>query len=106
MPAVRRPADVRPEVLLVDGRDVMGLQSVCSRSSAARRLSGGEHSQCAPSQPLMILYCPPKISLSHSQCPQAPEELDELEDELDDESDELDDELELLINLLLKGIAS
>lgn len=52
----------------------------------------------------MILYCPPKISLSHSQCPQAPEELDEL-DELEDEFDELDDELELLINLLLKGIA-
>ena len=82
----------------------MGLHSVCSRPSAARRLSGGEHSQCAPSQPLMILYCPPKISLSHSQCPQAPEELDEL-DELEDEFDELDDELELLINLLLKGIA-
>jgi len=68
----------------------------------------------------MIWYCPAKRSISQSQCPQAPEELDdELEEEfgalddglddelkeLEEELDGLEEELELLINLLLKGIS-
>jgi len=64
----------------------------------------------------MIWYCPAERSISQSQCPQAPEELDdELEEEfgglddelkeLEEELDGLEEELELLINLLLKGIS-
>ena len=117
---VSRLTDERTDILLVEGKDVIGLQGVFTFIRTSRRLSGGEHSQCAPSQPLTQSYCRVKGFFCHSQLPQAPEELDEeldeefceLDDELEDELKELEDELDgleeelelLLIYLPLKGI--